>query len=159
MRLGYFEWWEEYKNSGTLKTIFWFLVLFNLGLWFSIFSSRVQQNSELYFLDIGQGDSSLVLLPGNVKVLIDGGPPNGLLEKNLQAILPLPDRYIDLVAITHPQQDHYGGFIELFKHYTIGAILTNGQSSKNVSWEELEKVITEKQIPEISLHAGDAIIY
>lgn len=134
-------------------------VILDIIVWAYIFNGKKLDHPEVYFLNVGQGDSSLVLLPDGIKVLIDGGPMDGRLQKNLETILPLPDRYIDLVVITHPQQDHYGGFLEVLKYYKIGAILTDGQPSKNVSWQELEKVIKEKNIPEIVLNTGDIISY
>src|SRR3989344_1049717 len=102
-----FEWVLE--NRFFKKAIL-FLVVLDLALWFLIFNFAKMRNLELYFLDVGQGDSSLVILPGGVKVLIDGGPTNGMAQRNLEKFLPINDRYIDLVEITHPQQDHYGGF-------------------------------------------------
>lgn len=113
----------------------------------------------LYFLDVGQGDSSLVVLPGGPKMLIDGGQPNGKVQENLERILPVNDRYIDLVMISHPQLDHFGGLIEILKNYKVGAVLTSKHISEQAAWQELERVIKERGIRRVILGAGDKIKY
>ncbi|OGY64567.1 MAG: hypothetical protein A3I89_02615 [Candidatus Harrisonbacteria bacterium RIFCSPLOWO2_02_FULL_41_11] len=128
-------------------------------IWALIIFPAEAKNPELYFLDVGQGDSSLVSLPGGVKMLIDGGPINGKLDKNLEAILPINTRYIDLVMISHPQLDHFGGLIEILKNYEVGAVLTSNQISEQAAWQELEKIIKEKGIRRIILAAGARIKY
>ncbi|MBI3046490.1 MAG: MBL fold metallo-hydrolase [Candidatus Harrisonbacteria bacterium] len=138
------------------------LITLDILIWVSIlFPVRrlAEKNLELYFLDVGQGDSSFIRLVGGVDLLIDGGPPNGRLEKNLEKILPIQDRYIDLVMVSHPQLDHFGGLIEVLKNYKIGAVLTSNQISKQAAWQELEKIIKEKGIRRIILAAGDKIKY
>jgi len=113
-------------------------------------------------LSVGQGDSSLLLLPGSgggqVKFLIDGGPINGGLNSNLEKILGL-DKYIDLVIVTHPEIDHFGGLIEILKTYQVGAVLYNGDEKDNNNWAEFNRIISEKKIAKISLTKGDGVIY
>ena len=155
---------DKFKN---LKYVFGVLAGIDVIVWFLILFPVEVKNLQLYFLDIGQGDSSLLILPhsagsgqaGGVKMLIDGGPPNGALDKNLERIFPANDRYVDLVMISHPQLDHFGGFIELLKNYKVGAVLTSDKTSEQPAWQELEKVIKEKKIRRIILTAGDKIKY
>ena len=135
------------------------LLVLNGIVWFWILTPQPLSQTEIYFLDVGQGDSALIMLSGGAKILIDGGPINGRALRNLEPILPFSDRYIDLVQVTHPQQDHYGGLIEILKYYQVGAVLTDGQTSKNASWQEFERVVAEKKIPVIVMNAGDGIQY
>src|SRR2546421_10846427 len=52
------------------------------------------------------GDAILIRAPGDVAVLVDGGPPgDGIIDKLLREGV----RSLDLVVLTHPQQDHEGG--------------------------------------------------
>lgn len=114
---------------------------------------------NVYFLDVGQGDAEFITLPGKVDILIDGGPPNGKAVWELQKIMPFYDRYIDLVILTHPQNDHAGGLTEIIKRYKIGAFLYTGRKGKGYALSELEKEINRKQINSIILSAGDKIKY
>src|SRR3989344_9647457 len=104
-----------------LKIIFGALIIVDAIIWILIFYPRQASGLELYFLEVGQGDGSLAICPGGVKILIDGGPINGLAQKNLENILSINDRYIDLIAVSHPQLDHFGGLIEIIKNYRVGA--------------------------------------
>src|SRR3989344_4254135 len=116
--------------------LFLCLALFDGMLWFFVFFDRPAGGAaELYFLDVGQGDSELIILPQgkdgrSIKILVDGGPPNGKLISDLSSILPLEDRYIDLVIMTHPQLDHFGGFIELLRRYEVGRFIGTGRKGE-----------------------------
>ncbi len=146
-------------NIKHLKIVVASLVALDALVWFLIIFPADSQDLELYFLDVGQGDSSLIIMPGGPKLLIDGGQPNGKLQANLENILPVNDRYIDLVMISHPQLDHFGGFVELVKDYKVGAVLLGGQTSQSSAWQELELVIREKEVARITLFSGDRIKY
>jgi beta-lactamase superfamily II metal-dependent hydrolase len=58
-----------------------FLVIFDVFIWKEILSGAPNENPELYFLDVGQGDSELVVLPEGIKVLIDAGPNSKVLSQ------------------------------------------------------------------------------
>ncbi len=149
--------YQKYKN----ELIFLFLIIFflNFLIYVEIFKLLFDNNAKIYFLNVGQGDSQLIILPKNIKILIDGGPLNKNLLLNLDKILPFYDRYIDLVINTHPQLDHYGGFLELFKRYQIGYFINNGQESNNVYYFNFKKIILDKKIKTISLDFDDKIVY
>jgi len=100
---------------------------------------------EAWFLDVGQGDSELMLLPkssgGYVSVLIDAGPDNKVaysLEKALK------DKYIDIAVITHPHIDHYGGMIDIISRYGVGLVVLPIGSSDDDSYSELLSIIKKQ---------------
>lgn len=150
------------KEVSFFKLILLILIGLDLIVWYYILFSKSINDFELYFLKVGQGDSSLVILPDQkgsfIKVLIDGGPINGGLDTNLDKILK-NDRYIDLIFISHPQADHYGGLIDVVKKYNVGAVLYNGEESPSNNWEELNKLINDKKIGKIALSAGNMVNY
>lgn len=137
-----------------------FAILFALDIfvWFQMFSGAPARAEKAYFLNVGQGDSELLVFPGNYKVLIDGGP-DGSVIRELERILPASDKYLDLAVITHPQKDHFGGFAELLGSYRIGAFVWNGREPDQEpdKWKELEKEIRSRGIPLIALKRGDRI--
>lgn len=145
------------KNKIILIIIF--LVLADVFLWRLILFSAAAETPKIYFLDVGQGDSQLLVLPGNVKILIDGGPSGEKLLANLQKTLLPQDRYIDLVIMTHPQTDHFGGLTEAFSRYIIGAFISTGAKGTSKSFSNLQNIINKHDVSEINLTAGDAIKY
>ncbi len=115
---------------------------------------------EAWFLDVGQGDSELMLLPkssgGYVSVLIDAGPDNKVaysLEKAFK------DKYIDMLVLTHPHIDHYGGMTDIISRYCVGIIVLPAGSSDTASYKELLSAIKNKGIKNVVLSEGDSISY
>ena len=146
------------KTKELVIVIVILLVVFDAFVWYEIVFHSPTKNTELYFLDVGQGDSELVILPGNIKILIDGGPDNKALEE-LSKILPATDRYIDLVVMSHPQTDHFTGLISVLSRYRVGAFLTSGNRGPAKSYADLEKAIAKNKVPVVVLSEGDNIAH
>lgn len=97
------------------------------------------QQLKIFYLDVGQGDASLIEAEGAV-VIIDGGPNQGLFNrlktrlKNLQradkdAGLPERDRFhINAIIISHFDQDHYAGLTNVLKSdkFSVDRLYHNG---------------------------------
>lgn len=149
---------ENKKLENWVILIFIFLIASDCFIWSEIIFNSKNKNPEIYFLNVGQGDSELVALPGKVKVLIDGGPDKKILN-NISSILSYFDRRIDLVVMSHPQLDHFGGLIEVFKRFDVGAFIWSGEKTDTASFQELEKTTRQNKIPELFLAEGDKIKY
>lgn len=76
------------------------------------------------FLDVGQGDAILITTPEGRQVLVDGGPNPTRLLQELGSFMPFWDRSLDLVILTHPDEDHMAGLIPLFDRYGVERVLT-----------------------------------
>ncbi len=140
------------------SSIFSALIFLNIFLWYWVAVGAANPDLNLYFLKAGQGDSELIITPGGVKVLVDGGPGSESL-RSLGAVLPPVSRYIDLVILSHPQLDHFGGLIDVFKRYKIGAFVWNGETGSDKSWHELIDLIESLRIPAVVVSRGDTINY
>jgi competence protein ComEC len=107
------------------------LIVINLFVWqFQIGSN----NLKLYFLDIGQGDSTLVVTPDNFTILIDGGPDNSVLSK-LSEVLPFYINKLNLVILTHPDKDHVGGLADVSKNFDIEYVMYTDSTGKSYEYE------------------------
>jgi competence protein ComEC len=74
------------------------------------------------FLDVGQGDATL-LQDGSAAVLVDTGPPDGpILDRLREAGV----RRLDLLVLTHPQSDHEGAAARVLRALPVGAVLDGG---------------------------------
>ena len=134
------------------------LIIFDFFIWNSIIFDGGHKNLQAYFLNVGQGDSELVVLPGNVKILMDGGPNSKILTE-LSKSLPSTDHYIDLIILSHAEADHFTGLIDVAKRYRIGAFIFNGLNGRGNTWPELLKILKNNNVPIIVLSAGDKIKY
>ncbi len=146
------------KNHQRSIILIGLLVLLDVIFWGQILIASSTQ-AQFVMLDVGQGDSSLVQFPSGVVVMTDAGPSRAA-TRALDKV-PLPSsKYVDLAIITHPQLDHYGGFIDLLDRYDFGAFLMTGRTpdDDSLSWQTLVDKIKEKNIPIIFIGRGDRII-
>jgi competence protein ComEC len=144
------------KNRIGILLLF-LLVILDLIIWREIvFAGTVRAGD--YFLDVGQGDSELVILPSGARVLIDGGP-GAKVAAALEKILPTSDRYVDLLLNTHPQLDHFAGFSAVLDSFEVGAVLTNGRDDNPTvaEWPALVEKIQANRIAMLTLARGDRI--
>lgn len=115
---------------------------------------------EVSFLDVGQGDSTLIKTPSGQNILIDGGADNKVIDR-LSEELPWWDKQIDLMILTHPHDDHVGGLVDVIKRYNVKKIVYTGvvhTSPNYLAWLDL---IKERKIPLViidrpqTIHFGD----
>lgn len=80
---------------------------------------------KVVFCNVGQGDAALVT-SGYFQMLIDTGPVKGNVEKCLDENLPLGDKKLEVVMLSHNDSDHNGDLENLKKYYNIGKIIGLG---------------------------------
>lgn len=125
-------------------------------VWLAIFAQAVGDRVKIDFFDVGQGSAILVAAPNGNQVLIDGGPSDIILAKLGQA-LPLTDKKIELVILTHPDADHLSGLIEVLKRYEVGQILETGIADNTTEYQAWNELIKQKNIPVVFASAGQTI--
>jgi beta-lactamase superfamily II metal-dependent hydrolase len=91
---------------------------------------------EIYFIDVGQGDSILIMTPDKKKkkILIDGGPDDSchkfLKKKYLQRkfLIKFNQLHLDAIIMIHADSDHVKGLINILKdnNIIIRNIIHNG---------------------------------
>jgi competence protein ComEC len=114
------------------------------------------------FLDVGQGDATLLELPDGQTVLIDGGPAYRRLDMGRAVIGPfLWNRgihRIDHVVATHPQWDHVGGLPWVLQAFDVGEYWSNGVSRSQAFYKRLQTAVQEAELEEKNIGAGSDII-
>ncbi len=78
---------------------------------------------EMYFFNVGQGDSSFIVTPNEKRILIDGGIGNKafqFLVWRYRLELPDPEPVnIDLMVVSNADDDHLAGLISIVAHPLI----------------------------------------
>lgn len=114
-------------------------------------SSTSPSRAVAAFLDVGQGDATL-LAGGGRAVLIDTGPPGGAALARLTA---LGVRGLDGLAITHPDSDHAGGAAEVAAALPVGALLDPEVRPDSRALADVRAVLAGRGVPTVALQAGD----
>lgn len=125
------------------KKVAWGLLFLNVITFSFVFSLSYSSDLQVIFFDIGQGDSIFVETPQKHQIIIDSGPGKKTLLDKASNVIPFWDKTIDLIILTHTDNDHISGFFELLDNYTVENILWSGigsDSSKSKKWEKMIKL-------------------
>src|ERR687884_1679865 len=87
------------------------------------------------FLDVGQGDATLIQGPDGGAVLFDGGPPEARVARLLRRA---GVRRLNIVVATHQSRDHQGGLREVIDHYPVDLFLDGGDGTRDRGFRALE---------------------
>jgi len=137
--------------------IFLIIIFFIIFIIFCVLYFNYNNNKfEVIFFNVGQGDSALINLPGNNEILIDGGPDKTVLYK-LNKYLPVYNRDIELMILTHPHADHITGLIEVLKRYNIKKIMRTGVEDNSEIYKEFINISNKKNIKIIKPEDFDKI--
>ena len=107
------------------KFFFWvflFLLVFLLSIFFWPIYKNLSFQPQVSFLNIGQGDATLLKLLNRQIILVDGGPDN-LILRRLGEELPFYIKRIDFIFISHWHDDHIIGLIEVMRRFQVTALL------------------------------------
>lgn len=114
--------------------------------------------ARVAFLNVGQGDAILVSLGSN-QLLIDTGKNGRALLSELGRQLPPWDRTIEMVLLTHPDQDHVGAFPDLVSRYQVNMLLSADLPETSSIGRAIRNEIATRQIPRIEPRSGFTITF
>jgi competence protein ComEC len=113
------------------------------------------------FLDVGQGDATVIQMPGGQTTVIDGGGRYGQFDLGASVVGPyLWDQgihRIDHLIGTHPQLDHVGGVPWLIRHFEVGRYWGNGVTRSEGFYQDLRQALSEKGLTERVPAAGETV--
>jgi len=138
-----------------------FSAITSLTILFFFFSAQYSKaqvkDLEVYYFDVGQGDSIFIRTPSGKDVLIDGGPDNKVLER-IGETIPFWDKKIDLVFLTHAHDDHIAGLYDVLKNYNIGKVLKSDMLVEPENEKYLDSIAKSRDVAEEDLISGEKII-
>lgn len=145
-----------FNNKLILKIISLLLLVILLVFYlFSFFRKEIQIN----FIDVGQGDCTLIILPNDKKILIDGGDRLDSFDYGERVVVPyLLDKNItkiDYMIASHFDSDHVGGLLYIAQNLEIDNILIGVQFEENQNLYELLEIVKNKKINLKILEKGD----
>ena len=146
---------KKYKLK--ILVIFVILIIANVSI-FNLFTKKLQ----IYFIDVGQGDCTLIKTLGGKNILIDGGGSEfGSFDVGKQILLPyLLDRgitKIDYLMISHFDSDHIGGLFYILENLKVENIIISKQGKISENFEKFIKIIKNKKTNLKIVKKGDLI--
>lgn len=122
----------------------------------------VPDNLKIYFIDVGQGDSTLIITPVNKKLIIDsGGSESGKFDVGENTLVPyLLDRGItclDYICISHFDADHCQGFEYLLENIRVKNIIISKQYEVTDNFNKIMNIVDKRNINILKVEAGNVI--
>ena len=151
----------RFKSSYLLRIILVISLIITL-----IFNNYIYipRGLRLYFIDVGQGDSSLIITENNKKILIDGGgstDSSSNYDVGEDTLTPyLLDRGVkklDYVMISHFDADHCQGLISVLNSIKVKNIIISKQGESVYNYEKIMEIVVNKKINVIVVKRGDVI--
>ncbi len=115
---------------------------------------------EVTVLDVGQGDSIFVAFPDGRTMLVDGGGLAGGsyiggsrpgIDVGEEVVSPYlwsrGLKRIDVVALTHGHEDHYGGLAAVFRNFDVGEFWVGHDPESSVGYRALLAVVQQRKVP------------
>lgn len=110
---------------------------------------------EVTVLDVGQGDAILIETPAGQRILVDGGPSGDRLLQALGRELPASAHRVDLVVLTHGQDDHVTGLVSLLERFDVGAVLTSPLPGETAAYRAWRDAVERRTVPLREAVAGE----
>jgi competence protein ComEC len=106
------------------------------------------------FFDVGQGDAILITTPHGHQILVDGGPSPSMVLDQLGRAMPFWDRSLDLVVLTHPDEDHLAGLISVLERYQVGHAIEPALPHDTPLAKEWERLLHRRGVTQLMGQRG-----
>lgn len=150
------------KKEKKLSVYFLILVIILSGI---LLYHPFERSLQIYFLDVGQGDGIFIQTPSAHTYLIDGGSTNvkKIGKYRIEPFLKSKGiKKIDYMMISHMDQDHINGLMEMLEHQKEGGIsiknvILPDTQTKDV-YQEVVELVSKKRITLHYMGQGEGIL-
>ncbi|MBK9261487.1 MAG: DNA internalization-related competence protein ComEC/Rec2 [Polyangiaceae bacterium] len=125
-------------------------------------ASAVPGKLRVRALDVGQGDSLLVDLPNGMTMLVDGGGFMGSpVDTGTRVVLPVlramrRDR-VDIVVLSHPHPDHFGGLASTLPSIEVGEFWDTGQGEEHGAGPVYKRMMADLRTRNVRIRKPDEL--
>lgn len=130
-------------------------IIFLIISFLTMLARVINPTLKIYFIDVGQGDSTLIITPKGKKILIDGG--EGKNEILLPYLLDRGINKIDYIIISHFDSDHCNGLIEVMEKIKVGKVIVSKQPEESEEYRNILEIIKRKNIEACVVKEQDRI--
>lgn len=152
---------ETKKNGSVFESImlrapfFALIILIIAGyadLWHWLDKRFLHKDLRVTVVDVGQGGSSLLELPGGYNVLVDGGgfSDNDVFDVGRNIIAPFlwnkKINTVDVLVLSHTNSDHLNGLLYIADNFNVKEIWSNGEAADSLGYKNFLEIIKKKNI-------------
>ncbi len=142
------------KAAAPLATAIFIIVaaIFVWDVWIRGNARQLSAECEIHFIDVGQGDSTLILTD-DAAVLVDAGPTASA-EETARYIRGYTDS-LDYMILTHPHEDHIGGAVKIINNLQVKNVIMTDASNDVMTFSRLIGVIEDSGVRVIEAQVGN----
>ena len=109
-------------------------------------SARGEGELRMHFIDVGQGDCTLIELPDGKTMLVDGGNTSSASSKAIMRYLyALKIDALDYILVTHADGDHCGGLDTVLQWISVDTVFVpNVSPTENAAFAQFYKELNKE---------------
>jgi len=115
------------------RVIFLIIMVAIGGIW--VREKVESKKVEVIICDVKQGDG-IIIKEGNRQMVVDVGPKNKEMVRCLNKHLPFWDKKLEVVILTHEDNDHVGGLTEVERYYRIDRLMGGVVESEQINYTD-----------------------
>lgn len=119
---------------------------------FSLLDSRL----HVVFCDVGQGDAAFIY-QRSTQILIDGGPDSSVISC-LSNHMPFWDRKVEAIVMTHADEDHFGGLVDVLRRYEVGTFISSPLGKDSAGFKTLQYELEKENTQVKELGFSDRLV-
>ncbi len=127
------------KRLAAVAAVFLVLLLAGCGVEIKVSSplteGKAEGNLKVHFIDVGQGDSTLIEQNGHFMLIDAGERDQG--EGVVSYLKKQGVKKLDYVVGTHPHSDHIGGLAEVLRAFDVGRVIMPAKEHTTKTYENL----------------------
>ncbi len=135
--------------------ILFVVVAGDISYWYT--QTHLNKGLRITFIDVGQGDSTLIEFPKGKRMLIDGG---GFYDerfdvgRNVVAPVLWKKKITTLhyLVLTHPHPDHLNGLKFIASSFRARELWASGQGFSSTPYHDLMEIVAKKRMQRIMVH-------
>lgn len=130
------------------------LLLVILAAGATLWAERPVKELRVWFADVGQGDGIIIRTPSKETIVVDGGPRQDFVQE-VDSHIPVTDRAIDFLVVTHADADHITGLAGLVESGRVKNVLINRDTTKQTKiYKRLLAALEQQGVNVIEARAG-----
>jgi competence protein ComEC len=144
-----------------------------IGICIAIFTAIIPGTAlKIYYLDVGQGDSSVIQTPDHKTIVVDGGGSSDWEKSSydigkkitVPALLHVGTGWVDTVIVSHIHDDHLGGVISILESFQVRQVMLPANDRygegefTSANYEKLITICKKKNIPILYLKSNSRLV-